>query len=63
MDNYKLTIGVESTDKYEKAKQDLIEALTSYNELTCREKESLMQEFFGAVNVAYICNILKQYLE
>ena len=62
MDNYKPTVGIEPTDKYEKAKQDLLQALKSYGELTPQEKECLMQEFFGVANVATVCNMLKQYL-
>lgn len=62
MDNYKFTVGIEPTDKYEKAKQDLLQSLRSYGELTPQEKECLMQEFFGAANVAIVCNMLKQYL-
>ena len=62
MDNYKPTLGIEPTDKYEKAKQDLLQALKSYGELTSQEKECLMQEFFGVANVATVCNMLKQYL-
>ena len=62
MDNYKPTLGTEPTDKYEKAKQDLLQALKSYGELTSQEKECLMQEFFGVANVATVCNMLKQYL-
>lgn len=61
MDAYKLTVEIEPTDKYEKAKKDLLQALKSYGELTAQEKECLMQEFFGAANVASILNVLKQY--
>ena len=62
MNNYKPTVGIEPTDKYGKAKQDLLQALKSYGELSPQEKECLMQEFFGATNVAFICNMLKRYL-
>ena len=58
MNNYTPTAGIEPTDKHEKAKQDLLQTLKSYEELTSREKECLMQEFFGAANVAFICNML-----
>jgi len=61
VDSYQFTVGVESTNKYENAKQDLLQALKSYQELTPKEKERLMQEFFGATNVAAMCNMLKQY--
>ena len=61
MNSYKLTFGIEPTDKYKKAKHDLLQALKSYDDLSLKEKECLMQEFFGAVNIATICNILNQY--
>lgn len=62
MNNYKPTVGIEPKNKYEKAKQDLLRALKSYGELSPQEKECLMQEFFGAANVAAVCDILKHYL-
>ena len=62
MEHYKLAIVVDPTNKYEKAKMDLIQALKSYGELTPQEKECLMQEFFGVANIATVCNMLKQYL-
>ena len=61
MDKFKLSLEIESTEKYEKAKQDLLQALKSYDELTLDQKERLMQEFFGVANVAAVCNMLKQY--
>ena len=61
MDKFNLTIGIEPTDKYLKAHQDLTQALKSYSELTPQEKERLMQEFFGAENVALVCNMLSFY--
>ena len=61
MDNYRITVGVEPTDKYEKARQDLNQALKSFSELTPQEKERLLKEYFGAANVAIMCDIFKKY--
>lgn len=61
MDNYRLSVGIEPTDKYKKAKQDLLQALKSYEDLTSHEQERLMNEFFGAANVAVICDMLNRY--
>lgn len=61
MDELKPTVGIEPTDKYKKARQDLLQALKSYDELLPTEKESSMKEFFGVANVAAVCNMLKQY--
>lgn len=61
MQKYKLDLEIEPTDKYEKAKQDLIQALKSYDDLTPDQKESLMKEFFGVANVLALSNMLNQY--
>lgn len=60
MKSYNLKIDVQPTNKYQKAKKDLIVALSSYEELTPQEKELLMCEFFGAENVAFLQSILTQ---
>lgn len=51
MENHKLTIGIEPTEKYLKAKQDLLQAFKSYSELTPMEKECLAKEIWGAAQV------------
>ena len=63
MDNYKPVVGIEPINKYEKAKQDLLQALKSYGDLTSEEKECLIREFFDSSSVAMICNILKQHFD
>lgn len=62
MTEYKPVFGTEATYKYEKAKQDLLQALKSYGELTPQQKEELLIDFFGAANVATLCNALKNIL-
>lgn len=62
MDKYKLTFGVEPTDKYNKAKQDLIQALTSLQELSLQEQRVLIEELFGATQVAIAVDIFNKYL-
>lgn len=62
MDNYKVTLKIESDDKYQKAKLDMLQALKSYSELSPQQKECLMKEFFGATNVSIICSLLKQHI-
>jgi hypothetical protein len=56
MDNYEFKIGVEPTDKYEKAKKDLLQALKSFGELLPIQKEYLIKEILGATNVEILCN-------
>lgn len=51
MDNYKLTLGIEPTNKYEKAKLDLFQALKSYSELSPSEQQILAEELFGITKI------------
>ena len=51
MEHYKMTVGIAPTNKYEKAKMDLIQAFKSYSELTPMEKECLAKEIWGAAQV------------
>lgn len=62
MDKYKLTFGIEPTDKYNKAKQDLIQALKSLQELSPQEQRVLIEELFGAAQVAIAINMFNKYL-
>ena len=61
MDKYKLTFGVEPTDKYKKAKQDLVQALKSYSELLPQEKECLLRELFDSALIAEAENVFNKY--
>lgn len=58
MNNFNPIIDIESTNKYENAKKDLLKALASFDKLTSKQKENLLTEFFGATNVTMICNAL-----
>ena len=60
MNRYKPVFGIEPTNKYDKAKQDLIQALNSYQALNQQEKKMLVEEFFGAANIAALTNILNR---
>ena len=60
MNSMKLTLGIEPTDKYEKAKMDLIQARKSFFELTDREQRMLAEELVGATNVVALQNIFRQ---
>lgn len=63
MNNIELKLDTEPKEKYEKAKKDLLQALKSYGELTLTERECLMTEFFGATNIAIVCNMLNKYFK
>ena len=62
MEEYKLTLGMESTDDYKKAKQDLIQAMRSIQKLSPQQQQMLAEELFGAANVMVFVEILRQYL-
>ena len=62
MYHIKPTIGVEPTNPYEKAKQDLITAYNSFAVLTPPQKEMLVKELFGAASVNVAIQLMQQML-
>ena len=60
MDNYRLTFGVEPTNDYDKAKQDVIQAITSMRKLPPQQQRMLIEDLAGAANVAAFINLLNQ---
>lgn len=61
MDGFKPTIGIEPTNKYDKAKQDLIQAVNSIRELTQQEQQMLFTDLFGAAGIAALLNLFNRY--
>lgn len=62
MEEYKLTLEMEPTDDYKKAKQDLIQAMRSIQKLSPQQQQMLEEELFEAANVMVLSQILRQYL-
>ena len=62
MENYQVTIGVEPTNDYDKAKQDLEQALGSIRKLSPWQQQMLAEEFVGMTNVAFLIKLLNQGL-
>lgn len=62
MEGYKVTTRIEPTDNYQKAKQDLIQAMRSIQKLSPQQQQMLAEELFGAANVMVLSQILRQYL-
>ena len=60
MDEYKMKFDVEPENNYEKAKQDLIKAISSFNKLTDQEKKNLITEVFGIEAMQCLINILSR---
>ncbi len=61
MDRFEPTIGIEPTNKYDKAKQDLIQAMNSIRELTQQEQQMLFTDLFGAAGIAALLNLFNRY--
>ena len=62
MEEYRLTLEMEPTDDYKKAKQDLIQAMRSIQKLSPQQQQMLAEELFEAANVMVLSQILRQYL-
>lgn len=60
MNDYRLTIGVEPTNDYDKARQDVIQAMVSVRKLSPQQQRILAEEFVGAENIAALMNIFHQ---
>ena len=58
MNEVKAKIDFDPTDKYLKAKKDLIQAMVSINELTPIQQENRVREFVGAEGVAALINFM-----
>lgn len=60
MDNYQVTVGVEPTNDYDKAKQDVVKAIDSIRKLSPRQQKRLAEELVGATNVAILLKLFNQ---
>ena len=63
MDNYRVTLGIEPTNDYDKAKQDIMQAMVSIRKLPPQQQQRLAEELFGAANVATMLTILNQAMK
>lgn len=61
MSDYKVSVGIEPEDAYEKARKDMIQALQSAQRLTSIQRQKLAEELFGAAAVASIIQLLNNY--
>lgn len=62
MEEFKLTLGVEPTDDYKKAKQDFIQAIMSIQKLSPQQQQRLAEEIFGEASVIAVSQIFRHYL-
>ena len=51
----------ESKRKYDKAKQDVLQAAKSIDELTPQQREQLVKDLFGASTVLTMYHLMLQY--
>lgn len=64
MNDFRITTNIEPTDKYQKAKNDCLQAANSMQALTNEEQKQLAEELFGATRVQLLLKafrILSQY--
>lgn len=60
MDDYKIKIDLDPTNRYEKAKKDMLQAMQSISELTPEQKKQLAYEFIGEQGVATLLSITNE---
>lgn len=60
MGDCRVTVGVEPTNDYDKAKQDVMQAWASISKLPDHQQRRLAEELLGAANVAAAINLLNQ---
>ncbi|MCM1187007.1 MAG: hypothetical protein NC251_06305 [Lachnoclostridium sp.] len=60
MNDYRVTVGVEATNDYDKARQDVLQARNSVCKLPPQQQWMLMEELVGAASVASLLNLFQQ---
>lgn len=61
MEEYKLTLGIEPTNDYEKAKQDLLQAMQSIQKLSPLQQQMLAKEFFETAGNMALLKMFQRY--
>ena len=61
MEEYQLTLGIEPTDDYEKAKQDLLQAMQSIQKLSPLQQQMLAKEFFETAGNMDLLKMFQRY--
>ena len=61
MEEYQLTLGIEPTNDYEKAKQDLLQAMQSIQKLSPLQQQMLAKEFFETAGNMALLKMFQQY--
>lgn len=58
MNEFKMNVDIEPTDKYQKAKLDLLQAIKSFESLTPDNRKRLIEEVFGVARVAAVMELI-----
>ena len=61
MEEYQLTLGIEPTNDYEKAKQDLLQAIQSIQKLSPLQQQMLAKEFFETASNMALLKMFQRY--
>lgn len=61
MEEYQLTLGIEPTNDYEKAKQDLLQAMQSIQKLSPLQQQMLAKEFFETAGNMALLKMFQRY--
>ena len=61
MSDYRISVDIEPTDAYEKAKSDMLKAIESIRLLAPAQRQKLAEELLKAVGVANFYQLLGHY--
>ena len=61
MSDYKISVDIEPTEAYKKAKSDMLKALESIRLLDPAQQQKLAEELLGAAGFACFCQLLDRY--
>ena len=61
MNDYKITMGIEPTNDYMKAKQDILQAMESVQKLSPIERQRLAEELLGTTQFMVLNQMFHQY--
>ena len=58
MNNFKINLSIESTNDYDKANIDFLQAMNSIQKLSPQQREQLAVEIFGIEKIEFIKQLL-----
>ena len=61
MNDYKISVGIDPTDEYEKAKSDMLKAIESIRLLAPVQQQKLAEELLVIAGFTNFCQLLDRY--